>query len=155
MTREEAVKAVMRMMSAYTSFRCSEESMLVLAEVLMQFPLETATAAASPIHGAPKKYRDFPLNAGQLSEWCEDAAEYLYEKARLERESRTAWLPAPDISQPTEAELDAQFKRLGLWHLRRGSKCPGRPSREEAERAAADLERLKAAAERGSEEWLK
>lgn len=125
MTREEAVKAVTRMMSAYTSFVPSEESLLVLAAVLMQFPMETATAAASPIHGAPKKYKDYPLNAGQLAEWCQNEARHLYEAARLERER----LPAPMLPQPSEEErLRVQARLQQFLSARPGSKCDTRRS---------------------------
>lgn len=129
MSRVEAISATVRMMSAYTTCRCTEESILVLAEVLMSFPLEVATGAASPIHGAPKVYRDYPLNAGQLTEWCEQASQTLYRQARFERER----LPAPTVQRPTQEQLDAQFERLGLSHLRPGSRFPRRPRFTQAE----------------------
>src|SRR5262245_1135472 len=81
MSRQDAIKAMIRMMSAYPTFRCSEESMVTLAEVLLNFPLETAVAAASPVHGVPKSYKDFPPNAGQINDWCERESASLYERA--------------------------------------------------------------------------
>lgn len=84
MTRDEAVKAIVRMMLAYPLFRCPEENLLTLAEALMCFPREVATAAASPIHGVPKACLERPPNAGQITEWCEREAAWLRRMARYE-----------------------------------------------------------------------
>ena len=151
MTREEAVKAVVRMMSAYPTFRCSEESMLTFAEALLQFPLETAMAAASPIHGAPKKYKDYPLTAGQLIEWCEQAAESLYEHAKFERERSTLRLAAPTQPPLTAAELESMRRKYPQFFPVPGSKCDTRRprhSRNEVADAQATLDRYAAEAQR-------
>jgi hypothetical protein len=85
MTLEEAMKGVIRMLAAYSEFSpCNPEYMMTLAETLCQFPMEVATAACSPIHGAPKEHKNFRPNAGQISEWCEREAAWLYRMAERE-----------------------------------------------------------------------
>lgn len=153
MMREEAIKATVRMMTAYTGFRCSEEELLVLAEVLMQFPLETATAAASPIHGVSKQYRDYPVKAGQLTEWCEREAKHLYDRARLER----GRLAAPDRELPSEEErARVQAKLQGFLAGCRPGVRFVRPagSNDDAARreAQAVLDRYAADAQRNTEQ---
>lgn len=73
----EAATLVIRMLSAYpeTLATCSEEYLATLAETLCQFPRVVATAAASPVHGVPKKYPNFKPSAAQVAEWCKTAIE--------------------------------------------------------------------------------
>jgi hypothetical protein len=85
MTPEEAMKGVIRMMSAYSEFSpCNPEYMMSLADALCQFPMEVATAACSPVHGVPKSQKNFRPNVGQLTEWCTREAAFLYRMAERE-----------------------------------------------------------------------
>ena len=85
LTPQEAMTGVIRMMSAYSEFSpCSPEYMMTLAQTLCQFPMEVATAACSPIHGVPKEQKNFRPNSGQVSEWCNREAAFLYRMAKRE-----------------------------------------------------------------------
>jgi hypothetical protein len=85
MTPDEALTAANRMMSAYSEFSpCNREYLMSLADALCQFPMEVATAACSPVHGVPKGQKNFRPNVGQVTEWCEREAAFLYRMAERE-----------------------------------------------------------------------
>lgn len=103
------MKGVIRMLSAYPDSNAgsSDEYLMTLAELLCQFPREVAVQACSPIHGVPKKCQQFRPTAGQVRQWCEDASESIWERAKLERPA----LPPP-IVNTTEAERAAHVARV-------------------------------------------
>jgi hypothetical protein len=112
MTRQEAVNAIIRMMTAYPTFKCPETSLMTLAEVLLSFPREVATAACSPIHGVPKVCKEFPPNAGQITDWCEREGAWL---ARMALHAAPSLPPPPDLDRserPTLAEAIARAAKI-------------------------------------------
>lgn len=91
---------------------------------------------------ATEKFKSWPPNSGELKEFCDALS------ARNARHA--AWftlrLSPPveaELPRPTDAELDAQFERLGLKHLRPGSKCakPAHVVSAEVQMARAFLDR--------------
>jgi hypothetical protein len=85
LTPDEALTAVHRMMSAYSnSGPCTPEYLMSLTEALCQFPMETATAACSPVHGVPKEQKNYRPHIGQVVEWCERQAAWLYRMTERE-----------------------------------------------------------------------
>jgi hypothetical protein len=123
MTRDEALKAMVRMLTAYSTFRCSDETMLTLAEVLMSFPREVATAACSPIHGVPKTCKEFPPNAGQITDWCTREATGIYSRAKWERDRQL--LPPPLRARAPDPTRSAPAGHGRLANLFVGVDKPG------------------------------
>jgi hypothetical protein len=106
LTPEEAMRAAIRMMSAYSEFSpCNPEYLMTLAETLCQFPMEVATAACSPVHGVPKEYKTFRPNSGQVSEWCERKAGWLARMAERERPALPPPEAEPRSQRPALEEL--------------------------------------------------
>jgi hypothetical protein len=136
MTREEAVKGVTRMMLAYPNFRCSEETIATMAEALMGFPREVATAACSPIHGAVRLSPAFPVSVPQVVEWCEREGEWLSRMARHEAVGLPPPAPPDRSGRPTLAETIARAARI----MGRSVKADGTlgPSQAMVEQIEAD-----------------
>jgi hypothetical protein len=83
--------------------------------VLVRWPPEVIMKVTEPATGIPSKINWLPSIA-EITQACEDAYEPI--RARLEIERTKRGLPAPHIERPTQSELDEQFRRLGLQHLR-------------------------------------
>jgi hypothetical protein len=116
--------------------------------VLVRWPVDVITSVTEPATGLPSRLNWLPSIA-EITAACQES--YEPTKARLEAENTRKLLAAPALPRPTEAELDAQFKRLGLWHLRPGGKCEARASRfndDERRQAQATLDRYAAEAQR-------
>lgn len=111
MAPEEAMKGVIRMLSAYpeTGSKQSRDYLMSLAETLCQFPLEVATKACSPVHGVPKEFKSFPPTAGQVNDWCAREGEWLRRMA--DRFNRFA-LPPPFEQPATQEERAAHVRRV-------------------------------------------
>lgn len=88
--------------------------------VLMRYPTSAVAAITEPATGLPSKSKWLPSIA-ELTEALEAETERL-EGSRLPEHRRPAELDRPCAPRPTDAELDAQFERLGLKHLRPGAK---------------------------------
>jgi hypothetical protein len=85
LTLEEANRGAKRMMSAYSELSpCNPEYLMSLTEALCQFPMEVATSACSPVHGVPKEHKNYRPHIGQVVEWCEREAAWLYRMAERE-----------------------------------------------------------------------
>ena len=82
--------------------------MMTLAQVICGYPREVAVQACSPVHGVPKRHKDFKPTAGQVRQWCEDESEGIYERAKLE----TKRLPPPQYDQSTVEERKSHVERV-------------------------------------------
>jgi hypothetical protein len=113
--------------------------------VLARWPVDVVTSVTEPATGLPSKCKWLPSIA-EITEACEES--YEPTKARIDRERTMKALAAPEPRRPAEAELDAQFERLGLAHLRPGGKVPmrSRHSADERRQAQAILDRYAAEA---------
>jgi|SRR5882672_4107659 len=131
MTPDEAMTGVKRMISAYSEFTpCAPEYLMTLAQTLCQFPYETAMKACSPIHGVPKEFKQYRPSAGQVHEWCERQAQWLYRMAERE----TPALSAPECNRADRLTLDELRARHGPnWGLT--------PIAEESPEKRAELDR--------------
>lgn len=92
--------------------------------VLTKYRPEVVSAVTEPSTGLPSRLKWLPSIA-EIVEACEEEAATQAETRRLEEELRRPpqrRLPEPPHRRPSESELDAQFERLGLKHLRPGSK---------------------------------
>jgi hypothetical protein len=115
--------------------------------VLVRWPVDVITSVTEPATGLPSKCQWLPSIA-EITEACQ--VSYEPTKARLERERTMKALTASAPRRPTQDELDEQFQRLGLSHLRPGSKFnAGKPrhSDDERQRAQAVLDRYAAEAQ--------
>jgi hypothetical protein len=114
--------------------------------VLLRWPVDVIKAVTEPATGIPSKINWLPSIA-EITTACEEA--YAPIQRQREREQALKRLPAPEVKRLSNDELDAQFERLGLAHLRPGSKFGARPSRfsdNEARQAQATLDRYAAEA---------
>jgi hypothetical protein len=114
--------------------------------VLLRWPVDVIKAVTEPATGIPSKINWLPSIA-EITTACEEA--YAPIQRQREREQALKRLPAPDIKRLSDDELDAQFARLGLSHLRPGSKFGVRQPRfsdNEARQAQATLDRYTAEA---------
>ena len=85
--------------------------------VLARWPREVITVVTEPATGIPSKINWLPSIA-EITKACEDAYQPIARQIRRELKG----LPPPMRKVGEAAELDAQFERLGLSHLRLGSK---------------------------------
>jgi len=83
--------------------------------VLTKYNPDVVGAVTEPTTGLPAKLKWLPSIA-EIVEACEDEA------ASVQSRQPPKALPAPRYRRPSEAELDAQFARHGLSHLRPGAK---------------------------------
>jgi hypothetical protein len=124
-----AAARAMILMGCYRKTDANDPEVYVAAvvAVLTRYLPEVAIAVTEPATGLPSKAKWLPSIA-ELVEACNEA-----------RESRQSYVPppkpvallAPPVKRLSEAEKDAQFARLGLQHLRPGSRFVP-PAREAA-----------------------
>lgn len=87
-----------------------------VVSVLVRWPREVILAVTDPATGIASRINWLPSIA-EVTRACEDA--YAPVRRRMVRDRAAKGLPAPLRERPKGAELDAQFERLGLKHLRR------------------------------------
>jgi hypothetical protein len=118
--------------------------------VLLRYPPDVITAVTEPATGIPSKVKWLPTIA-EIVEACDLALAPVLRQRERDRVVASHRLAAPAPPKLSEAELDAQFERAGLAHLRPGSKCDTRRPRSslnEAMEAQATLDRYAAEAQR-------
>ena len=94
---------------------------------LVRWPVDVITSVTEPATGLPSKLNWLPSIA-EITQACADA----YKPPKAE----PVYLPPPP--RPSQQQLDAQFERLGLAHLRPGSQCRAQQPRfSPAEQAEA------------------
>lgn len=103
------------------------------------------------LNWAPSTLRDLAENRSWTAptRWPNDFTVSFQPAPQARGEPLVLPLPAPELPRPTQDELDAQFKRLDLSHLRPGGKLPMRPrhSADDRRQAQAALDRYAAEAQ--------
>src|SRR5262249_8799406 len=94
---------------------------------LMKWPPEVILEVNEPSRGIPSKLKWLPSIA-EIVEACESAYAPI-ERERLRNRHTPLALKGPKRVVPSEAELDEQFAKLGLSHLRPGSRFHVKPRR--------------------------
>lgn len=83
--------------------------------VLSRYPVEVAAAVTEPATGLPSKLKWLPSIA-EITEACEQESDRRQSAGPIDRRPPELRLPPPP--RPTQSDLDQQFRRLGLQHLR-------------------------------------
>jgi hypothetical protein len=131
----EAIKAALkRLVSAYRKddWADAEGFAVQLGTVLEDYPVAIIDQVTHPKTGIQRTCK-FPPSIAEVVEACEKAMapererEEQARKWREQHEKDQAQIAASQTYRPSEAELDEQFARLGLSHLRPGSKCARAP----------------------------
>jgi hypothetical protein len=135
--RDYATKRARILMGCFRKSDANDPEIYAAAvvAVLVRWPVDVITSVTEPATGLPSKCQWLPSIA-EITAACQES--YEPTKARLERERTMKALSAPSPPRPTPAQLDEQFERLGLSHLRPGSRFNlRRPRHSQDERAQA------------------
>lgn len=144
--RDYATKRARILMGCYRKSDAADPEVYAAAvvAVLLRWPAAVITSVTEPATGLPSRCTWLPSIA-EITEACEESYEPM--KARIEADKTRKLLSAPAARRPTQDEMDAQFERLGLSHLRPGSKFnlnKPRHSHDERRRAQEILDRYAA-----------
>ena len=117
--KELALKRAQTMMGCYRLGDVGDPQVYAAAvvAVLVRYPTDVIMSVTEPATGIPSKVKWLPTIA-EIVEACEEAVAPLLrqqERDRIANQTRKA-LPKPH--RLSEKELDAQFERLGMKHLR-------------------------------------
>lgn len=108
-----------------------------MASALCEYPMEVAVKACSPVHGVPRKYKDYPASVGQIVAWCEEEQQWLLRMAgQYDRK--------PDVAAPVDrsrnlplSDAIGRAARIMGREVTRDGRIGPSPEMEELERVAA------------------
>jgi hypothetical protein len=107
--RERLVGRVRRMLQAYPHPPRDPYYVSTVARALEQFSDVLVASATDPVHGCPRRHKDFPPSAGQVVRWCED------HMPRVIRNNTEDTPTFAKLDRPTREEIEAKLGRKVQW----------------------------------------